>query len=363
MAVSVAETEAGQNKEEMALELFQRLGWSFCLSSIKGIMIPQNLEEILLAVDYEYFFKIEFPELRLALMVPVIRKYMAAVLLCSFNAKVEKELLAENARTWVALVIYLFGNCPMKGIFIQEIMECSPQAQEYYMVLMGEVAENIRAEDGSGTKLSGVDELENELREKTQELLEARGEVQKLKQENASLKGENAKLTKALSDFCMERAEQLDSVNASNMEELLDFYREALEVNDKLSAQLERFEDENSQLQEMYSGLSNDLVIAKHENEEKENVLRTRVSTVRRRSTLRGMRFATNSDSDEEISYRDSIEMHTKPLKEEIGHLDRYSRNLRYQMRMLYKEFTKFTTDLKPFKDDGMFQEVPRSVF
>lgn len=91
-------------------------------------------------------------------------------------------------------------------------------------------------------------------------------------------------------------------------------------------------------------------------------MLRTRVSTVRRRSN-KGMRFATNSDSDEEISYKDSIEMHAKPLREEIGHLNKYSRNLKYQMRMLYKEFTKFTAELKPFKEEGMFQDVLRSVF
>ena len=49
------------------------------------------------------------------------------------------------------------------------------------------------------------------------------------------------------------------------------------------------------------------------------------------------MRYATNSDSDEEISYKDSIEQSTKPLKEEIGVLDQYNKNLRYQMRLLYR--------------------------
>lgn len=59
------------------------------------------------------------------------------------------------------MIIHLFANSPMNQLFIEQILECSNQAQEYYMVLMREIAENIKQEEGSESKLTGIDEIEN----------------------------------------------------------------------------------------------------------------------------------------------------------------------------------------------------------
>lgn len=56
-----------------------------------------------------------------------------------------------------------------------------------------------------------------------------------MKLENQYIKSENVQLKTTISKFLMERADQLHSVGVNHMEELLELYKEALEINEKLS--------------------------------------------------------------------------------------------------------------------------------